>query len=63
MNDKFEAKKPPEKDRHEVLAMITYSISNAYIIVGESDKKNQRIIRPRIDEAIHEKAKSKQLFG
>jgi len=35
--DKFEAKKPPEKDRHEVLAMITYSISNAYIIVGESD--------------------------
>lgn len=35
--DKFETKQPPEKDRREVLAMVTYSMSNAYIIAGESD--------------------------
>jgi len=35
--EEFQTKKPPKKDRYEVLAMITYSISNAYIIAGESD--------------------------
>jgi len=35
--DEFETKKPTEKDRHKVLAMVTHSISNAYIIAGESD--------------------------
>ena len=35
--EEFQIKKPPKKDRYEVLAMITYSISNGYIIAGESD--------------------------
>ena len=35
--EEFQTKKPPKKDRYEVLAMITYSISNGYIIAGESD--------------------------
>jgi len=35
--EEFQIKKPPKKNRYEVLAMITYSISNAYIIAGESD--------------------------
>jgi hypothetical protein len=33
----FETKTPAKKIRYEVLALITYSISNAYIIAGESD--------------------------
>ncbi len=33
----FETKKPSKKVRYEVLSMVTYSISNAYIIAGESD--------------------------
>lgn len=35
--EEFQINKPPKKDRYEVLALITYSISNAYIIAGESD--------------------------
>jgi hypothetical protein len=35
--DEFEAKQPPQKVRHEVLALVTYSMSNAYVIAGESD--------------------------
>lgn len=33
----FKNMKPPEKELHEVLALVTYSMSNAYIIAGESD--------------------------
>lgn len=35
--EEFQAKNPSKKDRYEILATITYSMSNAYIIAGESD--------------------------
>lgn len=33
----YDAQKSPKKTRHEVQGLITYSMSNAYIIAGESD--------------------------
>jgi hypothetical protein len=33
----FEARKPSKKSRYEVRALITYSLSNGYIIAAESD--------------------------
>ncbi len=36
-SDEFETREPSRKNRHAVLAMVTYSMSNAFIIAGESD--------------------------
>ena len=33
----FDARKPSKKNRYEVRALITYSLSNGYIIAAESD--------------------------
>jgi hypothetical protein len=35
--EQYDAQKSPKKTRHEVQGLITYSMSNAYIIAGESD--------------------------